>query len=95
MMQYDLTNTPLARADEPVCPPNEAELVSILVALMIVENCSYFETAQRQLVLTPRNRRAVADIVERRLAPLARDWGGRRRLRVRLRELVGLRIHSA
>ena len=92
MMQYDLTNTTVANSNEPLRPPSEAELLAITVALMLAGNCSYGELRTRPLELTKRNCRRVAELIEERTPPLARDFGGPLQLRRRLVDLAGLVI---
>ncbi|MBE7508211.1 MAG: hypothetical protein HS101_18265 [Planctomycetia bacterium] len=92
MMQYDLTDTPIARSGRPLPPPSEAELLAVTVGLMLAEDCARCELGRRELVLTGCNYRRIATLVEERTPPLARDFGDARQLRRRLRALVGLRI---
>lgn len=92
VMQYDLTDTQIARSSRPLSPPSEAELLAVTVGLMLAEDCACCELGRRELVLTGCNFRRVATLVEERTPPLARDFGNSRQLRRRLRALIGLRI---
>lgn len=94
-MQYDLSETDLARFLDSVRVPTEGELAAVMAALMIVEDCAYVDLARdRTLVLTSQNRQRVAEILETQLQPMARDIGRGHPLRTRLDQLTGLRISA-
>jgi hypothetical protein len=92
MLQYDLSATTVARSDEALRPPSEGELLAITVALMLLSNCACSELRGRSLTLTQRNCRRVAELIEERTPPLAREFGGPLQLRQRLVDLVGLSV---
>jgi hypothetical protein len=93
MLQYDLSETKLARSDDgPGRVPTEGELLAVMVGLMVVEDCAYWELSEQALLLTEENREAVAECIERHLGPLARDIGNGVQLRARLQQLAGIRI---
>ncbi len=92
MIQYDLTNTPLAH-DARVChPPSDAELFAVTLGLMLHAGCGFTELKSRVLILTQQSTWRVAQLLEERTPALARELGDPRGLRRRLRELVGIRI---
>lgn len=93
MVLYDLTNTALATADVPIRPPTQPELLAITVALLSYENRGFSELIEMPVALTNRNRRRVAELIEERTPPLAREFGDPTRLRMRLKQLVGLEIY--
>jgi hypothetical protein len=92
MLQYDLSNTPLARATERINAPSEGEMLAVMLGLMFAYNCSFSELKHRMLQLSPENRHEVADLIESRLTPLLRDIGSGRQLRQRLDQLLGFRV---
>ncbi|MFN0135698.1 MAG: hypothetical protein ACKVS9_06220 [Phycisphaerae bacterium] len=93
MVVYDLTNTAVATSDRPIRPPSDAELFAITVALLSYESRSFSNLAAGPVVLTERNRRRIAELIEERTPPLAREFGDPVRLRARLKELIGLQIY--
>ena len=93
MVQFDLTDTALASADESACVPSEAELTVLTVALLLESQRAFCHSNGRELVLTASNIDAVADVLRSRLAPLHADLERTTDLRSRLRELIGIRIH--
>lgn len=92
VLQWDLSDTPLARTDGHLRAPTEAELQVLLVALLLNEGIAYSDPATRTLVLTDHNRELIAQVIEWCLSPLARDIGHGACLRRRLSELVGIRV---
>ena len=89
MLTWDLSDTPLARTNEPVRGPNEAQLFVLLAAMLLDEGVAYSELRDRPLVLTSHNREHIAEIIEWCLSPLSRDTGTGQQLRQRLRMLDG------
>ena len=89
MLTWDLSDTPLARSNDLVPAPNEAELFTLLAALLLTEGISYSQLARTPVQLTEGNRWQVAEIVEWCLSPLSADIGSGRQLRERLRTLEG------
>ena len=75
MMQYDLTNTLLARADEPLRAPNEGELLAILVGLLIARQKTLSEVADagESLVLNAAACDGLAELLSQKLKPLDRE----------------------
>lgn len=92
MFAYDLTNTLIAESVDAVLPPNQSELFAITVALLTYENRSLTDLAAGPVVLTNRNRRRIAELMEERTPSLAREFGDPIQLRRRLMQLVGLEI---
>ena len=92
MFIWDLTRTPVAQANEPICPPTEAELNLLLNALLMVEGMPYSHLERRTLVLGEENREHVAQVIEWCLSPLSGDMGQGVSLRRRLGQLDGLRV---
>lgn len=92
MFAYDLTNTLIARSDSAIRPPNQSELLAITVALLTYENRGLGDLAGGPVILTNRNRRRVAELIEERTPSLAREFGDPMRMRRRLNQLVGLEI---
>lgn len=95
MLEYDLTETKLAQRLWPPRVPSEGEELAILVALMLVEGCTFSELGSRPITLTADNLEGVARLIEERLTPFAPDTGSGPVLRERLGELVGLQISRA
>lgn len=92
MLAYDLTDTLLAQSDLPVRVPRDGELLAITVALLVDEGRTFSDLNRADVMLTARNYRRVAELIEERTPPLAREFGDPTRLRGRLKELVGLRV---
>jgi len=92
MLQYDLTQTALFESLSREELPTEAEMFVLTVALLLTHEASYFELAQTELRLADDDVTALAECIEYRLSPLARDFGDADRLRERLRRFVGLRV---
>lgn len=92
MVLYDLTKTLVATSERYIRPPSDPELFAITVALLSYESRSFSNLAAAPVVLTERNRRRVAELIEERTPPLAREFGDPVRLRARLKELVGMEI---
>lgn len=92
MLQWDLSDTPLAQADVPVRAPTEGELHAILVAFLMLNDASFDSLRHRELILQEKDLSGIAEIFEYRLPELAREFGDNGELRPRLAELVGLRI---
>ncbi len=92
MLQYDLSETNLARSDQLPRVPTEGELLAVMVGLMLAEQCAFDELSERPLRLTTGNQECVALLIEQNLGPLKHDIGSGEQLRARLEELVGLRI---
>lgn len=92
MLQWDLSNTPLAQSDIEAAAPNDGELLALMVGLMMVSQASYSDLRNRCLMLTEENRNRVAAVIEARLPELTRDIGVGEGLRRRLVELTGIRV---
>jgi len=92
MLQYDLTQTGLFESVSREELPTEAEMFVLSVALLLTHEASYFELAHTELHLADDDVAVLAECIEYRLSPLARDFGDADRLRQRLRHFVGLRI---
>jgi len=95
MLQYDLSNTPLAHSTEPIATPSEGELLAIMLGLMLVCDCSFSELGGRTLVLSRELCEPVATTIEKRHLPLTRDIGSGEALRQRLAGLVGLSVYTS
>jgi len=92
MLEYDLTQTGLFESVSRGELPTEAEMFVLTVALLLAREASYSEFAHSQLHLAEDDVAVLAECIEYRLSPLARDFGDAGRLRQRLRRFVGLRI---
>lgn len=92
MIEYDLSATRLAQSDEPIPVPSEAELFAITVALLLMEGRTYSDLLGHTVSLSCRNYRRVAELIEERTPPFAREFGTPVQLRTRLFQFVGLRI---
>lgn len=92
MLEWDLSETVLASRDEHLRVPSEGEMLGLMVALMLVEDCAFCELEGRSLTLTPENRDCVARTIEDRLGTLARDLGNGTMLRQRLADLTGVTL---
>ena len=92
MLQYDLTNTKFGK--ESYRLPTEGELFVVTLALMVAEDCAFWELTERALTLTEESIEEIAEVIEQHCGPLARDIGNGTMLRARLAQLVGLRIDA-
>jgi len=92
MLEYDLTQTALFDCASRKQLPTEAEMFAITAALLLVHDAAYADLARRELHFSQDDIVAVAESIEYRLSPLARDFMDAERLRHRLRDFVGLRI---
>ena len=90
MLQWDLSDTSLARKDTPGKVPTEGELFALTVGLLIHEEITYDALRHRELVLDEQNLGRLAEVFECRLRGLAYEFGDD--LRERLAELVGIRM---
>ena len=91
MLQFDLTATRFVEV-YPGDFPNDAEMFVITAALLLLNDASYADMSNREFHVAGNDIEALAECIEFRLAPLARDFGDPETLRSRLREFVGLRI---
>lgn len=92
MLEYDLSQTRFGR--ESYRLPSEGELFAVTLALMVAEDCAFWELSERSLTLTEDNSQQVAEVIERFCCPLTRDIGNGTHLRARLTQLVGIRISN-
>jgi len=92
MLEYDLTQTAIFESVSREELPTEAEMFVLTVALLLARETSYTELAQTELHLTDDDIAALAECIEYRLSPLARDFGNPDQLRQWLKRFVGLRI---
>ena len=92
MLQYDLTETRLFDCVSREALPTEANMFVLTVALLLVREAAYTDLARTELCVCDEDVPALAECIEYRLSPLARDFGDPERLRNRLRDFVGLRI---
>ena len=92
MLQWDLSNTPLAQKDTSGKVPTEGELFALTVGLLMLEAVTYDALRQREIVFHEENLGRLAEVFEYRLPELAREFGDNERLRRRLTELVGIRV---
>lgn len=94
MMQYDLTDTPLARATKPMRVPSEGELLVIVVGLLIAQRRTLTEMAEagESLVLDEGMCDQLVGLLSQELSPLERELGIYEPPRARLAQLVGMRI---
>jgi hypothetical protein len=93
MLEYDLSNTRFGK--DSIRLPTEGELFAVTLALMVAEDCAFWELTERSLTLTEDNSPQVAEVIERFCYPLARDIGNGTHLRARLTQLVGIRISNS
>ena len=92
MLQWGLSDTPLARKDTPGKVPTDGELLALTVALLMLEETTYGDLRERELVFPEENQAQLSEIFEYRLPELAREFGSGGQLRQRLSELVGIRM---
>ena len=92
MLQWDLSDTPLAQKETPGKVPTEGELLALMVGLLMLEGVTYEALEHRELVFDEENLGGLAEIFEYRLPELAREFGDSERLRGRLVELTGIRM---
>lgn len=92
-LQWDLSNTPLARSESDFKTPTEGELFALAVALLLAEGQSYESLRSCELVLGRDQLAAVAEVFEYRIPELASELGADDNdLRQRLAELVGIKV---
>ena len=92
-LQWDLSNTPLARIDSALKVPTEGELFALVVGMLLAEGQSYEGLRSCELVLRDDQIPALAEAFEYRVPELAREFcADDNDLRRRLRELVGIRV---
>ena len=92
MLQWDLSDTPLAKKGTPAQVPTEGELLALLVGLLLLEGVAYRDLVHRDLELRDEDRESLVQLLEYRLPELAREYGGSVRLRQRLSDFVGTRM---
>lgn len=92
MLQWDLSDTPLARENSSVAVPSEGELLVLMVGLLLLEGLAYRDLRNRTLRLTHENIDGVAEVIEERLPTLCPDIGSGDRLRRRLEQFVGIKV---
>ena len=92
MLQWDLSDTPLAQKDTPAKVPTEGELLALMVALLMLEDIAYDALRHRELVLDEENLGRLVEVFEYRLPELAREFGDSGLLQQRLAELSGIRM---
>ena len=95
MLQYDLTETALFDCASREELPTEAEMFVLTIALLLIREAAYADFARAELRVSDDDVAALAECIEYRLSPLARDFGDADRLRDRLRRFVGLRVGAA
>jgi len=91
-LQWDLSDTPLARAETRLRAPSEGELFALVVAMILAEGQSYERLRSCELVLRREQVAAIAEVFEYRLPELASEFGDSNGLQQRLTELVGVRV---
>jgi len=91
-LQWDLSQTPLARGNGNSKAPNEGELLALMVGLLMLEDTTYEALQHREIVFREEDQPQLVEIFEYRLPELAREFGDGERLRNRLAELVGIRV---
>jgi len=91
-LQWDLSNTPLARSESRFKAPTEGELFALAVAMILAEGQSYEGLRSCELVLHQEQLRDVAEVFEYRTPEFAREFGDSDNLRQSLLELVGIRV---
>ena len=91
-LQWDLSDTPLARSESRFKAPTEGELFALAVAMILAEGQSYEGLRSCELVLHREQLRAVAEVFEYRIPELRTEFGDSSDLRQRLMELVGIRV---
>jgi len=90
-LQWDLSDTPLARSESAFRAPTEGELFALVVALLLAEGQSYDGLKSCDLVLSQERLHAVAEVFEYRIPELASELRGDD-LRQRLLEMIGIRV---
>ncbi len=92
MLQWDLSDTPLATSETPGRVPTQGELLALMVALLMHEDVTYDALKHRVLAMQNDNRSQIIEIFEYRLPELAREFGSGEQLRQRMLELEGIRL---
>lgn len=91
-LQWDFSNTPLARADATIRAPTESELFSLTVAMLLTSGQSYDDLRSCELAFHRDQLSAIAEVFEYRIPELAPERCDCEKLRKRLAELVGIRV---
>lgn len=92
MLQWDLSNTPLAQKDTSGKVPTEGELFALTVGLLMLEAVTYDALRQREIVFHEENLGRLVEVFEYRLPELEREFATSALLRQRLSEFVGIRM---
>ena len=69
-LQWDLSNTPLARSESTFKVPTEGELFALAIAMLLAEGQSYENLRSCELVLRRDQLTAVAEVFEYRIPEL-------------------------
>ena len=72
--------------------PTEGELLALMVGLLMLEEITYGELRERELVFREEHQSQLSELFEYRLPELAREFGSSEDVRQRLSELVGVRV---
>ena len=92
MLQWDISDTPLAQKDSPGKVPTEGELLALTVGLLMLEDIPYEALTRREFVLQGQDLVRLVETFEYRLPELEREFATSALLRQRLSEFVGIRI---
>mgnify|MGYP001577515788 CR=1 FL=1 len=95
MLQWDLSDTPLAQRDSALKAPTEGELYVLLVGLLLARGLPFDSLRSCEIVFQPDEREKLAQVMEYRIPVLAHGvFGNGNELRQRLMELLGIRVAS-
>ena len=91
-LQWDLSDTLLARCESAFRAPTEGELFALVVGMLLAEGQTYEGLRCCELVLDKEKLTALAEVFEYRIPELACEFGDSDDLRQRLMELVRIRV---
>jgi len=91
-LEWDLSDTPIARRDTAAKPPTEGELFALITGLLLLNGIAYRDLQIQDIVLHASEWEQLAQLMEYRLPEIASEFGDSQSLRERLREFVGIRV---
>jgi len=91
-LEWDLSETPIARSDTVAKPPTEGELFALVTGMLLMNGIAYCDLQARVVVLHESECEQLAEVIEYRLGEIASEFGDSQSLRERLREFIGIRV---
>ena len=92
-LEWDLSETPIARNDTAAKPPTEGELFALVTGMLLMHGIAYCDLQVRDVVLRESECEQLAQLMEYRSPEIASELAGdSESLRERLHEFVGIRV---